>query len=428
MNNNNLTAVIGLGYVGLPLALDFCAAGLKVIGFDVDPEKVEQLNRGHSYISYIPDETISGQVEAGRLEATTDFSRLIEVKNIIIAVPTPLDQHREPDLSFVEKTGAQIARYLEPDQLVVLESTTYPGTTREVLLPLLAKEGRQVGRDFYLAYSPERVDPNNKNFSAREIPKVIGGVTSGCLERVKTLYSQVFKELVPVSSLEAAEASKLLENIFRGVNIALVNELKMLFDRMGIDPWEVINASATKPFGFMPFYPGPGLGGHCIPIDPFYLTWKAREFDFATRFIELAGEINVQMPYFVVRKTVDALNEQGLSIKDANLLILGAAYKKDIDDIRESPALKIITLLNERGAKVTYHDPYIPVIEGLRSYPGLAMESSELTEAALNRADCVLVVTDHSCFDYAWILEQSNLVIDTRNAYSAYSSDKIIKA
>ncbi len=428
MQNDNITAIIGLGYVGLPLALDFCAAGLKVIGFDIDPEKVEQLNRGHSYISYIPGKTILEQVEAGRLEATADFSRLGDVKNIIIAVPTPLDQHREPDLTYVEKTGVQIARYLAPGQLVVLESTTYPGTTREILLPLLAEQGRQVGQDFYLAYSPERVDPNNKNFSARAIPKVVGGVTPGCLERVETLYSQVFAELVPVSSLEAAEASKLLENIFRGVNIALVNELKMLFDRMGIDPWEVINASATKPFGFMPFYPGPGLGGHCIPIDPFYLTWKAREYDFATRFIELAGEINVQMPYFVVRKTVDALNEQGRSIKDANLLILGAAYKKDIDDIRESPAVKIITLLKERGANVSYHDPYIPQIAGLRSYPGLVMESSELTGKALNRADCVLVVTDHSCFDYAWILEQSSLVIDTRNALNAYCSDKIIKA
>ncbi len=428
MQHDNVTAIIGLGYVGLPLALDFCAAGLKVIGFDVDPEKVDQLNRGHSYISYIPGKTILEQLEAGRLAATSDFSRLIEVNSIIIAVPTPLDQHREPDLTYVEKTGAQIARYLEPGQLVVLESTTYPGTTREVLLPLLEAGGRQVGRDFYLAYSPERVDPNNRQYSAREIPKVVGGVSAKCLEEVKKLYRRVFEALIPVSSVETAEASKLLENIFRGVNIALVNELKLLFDRMGLDIWEVINASATKPFGFMPFYPGPGLGGHCIPIDPFYLTWKAREYDFSTRFIELAGEINTQMPYFVVRKTVDALNEQGKSIRGAKVLILGAAYKKDIDDIRESPALKIISLLKERGAEVRYHDPYIPVIEGLRSYPDLVMESCPLKAELLRRQDCILIITEHSCFDYEWILEESSLIIDTRNALKGLSSKKIVKA
>jgi len=425
---DHLTAIIGLGYVGLPLALDFCEAGLTVLGFDLDPAKTEMLRKGQSYISYIPGETIDQHVKRGNLAATSDFSRLSEVNEIIITVPTPLNEHREPDLSFVENTGKEIARFLKKSQLIVLESTTYPGTTREVLLPLLEGGSRQVGRDFYLAYSPERVDPNNQNYSARQIPKVVGGVTESCLERVEQLYSQVFHELVPVSSVEAAEASKLLENIFRGVNIALVNELKLLFDRMGIDPWEVINASATKPFGYMPFYPGPGLGGHCIPIDPFYLTWKAREFDFSTRFIELAGEINVQMPYYVVQKTVEAINDRGKSIRGARVLVLGTAYKKDIDDIRESPAVKIITLLQKKGATVSYHDPFIPLIEGLRSYPGMVMESSPLSKAVLNRQDCVMIITDHSCFDYPWILEESNLVVDTRNALKDFSNDKIVKA
>jgi len=424
----HLTAIIGLGYVGLPLAIDFCEAGLKVLGFDLDPAKVEMITSGQSYISYIPGETIDQHVKRDRLAATADFSRLSEADQVIITVPTPLNEHREPDLSFVENTGKMIARHFKEGQLIVLESTTYPGTTRDVLLPLLAEGGRLVGRDFYLAYSPERVDPNNKNYSARQIPKVVGGVTESCLEKVEQLYSQVFYELVPVSSVEAAEASKLLENIFRGVNIALVNELKLLFDRMGIDPWEVINASATKPFGFMPFYPGPGLGGHCIPIDPFYLTWKAREFDFSTRFIELAGEINVQMPYYVIQKTMEALNDQGKSIRGARVLVLGAAYKKDIDDIRESPAVKIITLLKDKGADVSYHDPYIPLIKGLRSYPELVMESIPLSKDLLNKQDSVMIITDHSCFDYGWILEESNLVIDTRNALKDFKDDKIVKA
>ena len=424
----HLTAIIGLGYVGLPLAIDFCQSGLKVLGFDLDPAKVEMLQNGKSYISYIPGKTIGQHVMSGNLEATSDFNRLCEAEEVIIAVPTPLNEHREPDLSYVKNTGKEIARYLKNGQLIILESTTYPGTTRDVLLPLLAEGGRLVGRDFYLAYSPERVDPNNKNYSARQIPKVVGGVTASCLEKIEQLYSQVFRELVPVSSVEAAEASKLLENIFRGVNIALVNELKLLFDRMGIDPWEVINASATKPFGFMPFYPGPGLGGHCIPIDPFYLTWKAREFDFSTRFIELAGEINVQMPYHVIQKTIEALNDRGKSIRGARVLVLGAAYKKDIDDIRESPAVKIITLLKDKGAHVSYHDPYIPLIEGMRSYPELVMKSGPLSKDLLNNQDSVLIITDHSCFDYGWILEESSLVIDTRNALKDFKDGKIVKA
>ncbi len=428
MVENGLTGIIGLGYVGLPLLIDFCEAGLKVIGFDIDEEKIYVLENGQSYISYIPAEQIAKFVNDGRFIPTSDFSRLKEVDNIIIAVPTPLNINREPDLTFVENTTRTIAENLRDGQLIVLESTTYPGTTREVLLPILKEKGGKAGKDFFLAYSPERVDPNNKNYRAREIPKVIGGITPACLERAVQLYSRVFRKLVPVTSTEVAEASKLLENIFRSVNIALVNEMKLLFDRMGIDIWEVIEASTSKPFGFMPFYPGPGLGGHCIPIDPFYLTWKARQYDFTTRFIELAGEINTSMPYYVLQKTIDALNENGKSIKGARVLVLGAAYKKDVDDIRESPAVKIITLLKEKGAQVIYHDPYITEIKGMRKYPGLIMKAVELEEETLQGVDCVLLVTDHSCYDYGWILDNSALIVDTRNAFKNYQSPKIYKA
>ena len=428
MVENGLTGIIGLGYVGLPLLIDFCEAGLKVIGFDIDEEKIYVLENGQSYISYIPAEQIAKFVNDGRFIPTSDFSRLKEVDNIIIAVPTPLNINREPDLTFVENTTRTIAENLRDGQLIVLESTTYPGTTREVLLPILEEKGGKAGKDFFLAYSPERVDPNNKNYRAREIPKVIGGITPACLERAVRLYSRVFRKLVPVTSTEVAEASKLLENIFRSVNIALVNEMKLLFDRMGIDIWEVIEASTSKPFGFMPFYPGPGLGGHCIPIDPFYLTWKARQYDFMTRFIELAGEINTSMPYYVLQKTIDALNENGKSLKGARVLVLGAAYKKDVDDIRESPAVKIITLLKEKGAQVIYHDPYITEIKGMRKYPGLIMKAVELDEETLQGVDCVLLVTDHSCYDYGWILDNSTLIVDTRNAFKDYRSPKIYKA
>ncbi len=428
LNEKEKTAIIGLGYVGLPLLLDFCSAGLQVIGFDVDHRKVKMLQSRESYISYIPREVVSKFIENSLFEVTGDFSRLKEVDNIIITVPTPLNEHREPDLSFVENTTHTVAKYLDQGKLVVLESTTYPGTSRDVILPILEKTGLKVGRDFYLAYSPERLDPNDNNYSAREIPKVMGGITEKCLDRIQKLYGAVFSQIVPVSSVEAAEASKLLENIFRSVNIALVNEMKMLFDRMGLDIWEVIRASSSKPFGFMPFYPGPGLGGHCIPIDPFYLTWKAREYDFSTRFIELAGEINVHMPYYVVQKTIEALNDRGISIKNAKVLLLGAAYKKDIDDIRESPTIKIMKLLLDKGAIVDYHDPYIPVIEGLRKYPGFVMRSVSLTEKMLQEKDCMLIITDHSCFELAWILDHSTLVIDTRNALKAFDNEKIIKA
>jgi len=367
-------------------------------------------------------------VNGNLLTATDDFSKLKEVVNIIIAVPTPLNDHREPDLQFVESTARMIAKHLTKGQLIVLESTTYPGTTREVLEPILSANGFVAGKDYFLAYSPERVDPNNSEYSAREIPKVIGGLTDNCLNRARTLYERVFKQVVPVSSVEAAEASKLLENIFRSVNIALVNEMKMLFDRMDIDVWEVIKASSTKPFGFMPFYPGPGLGGHCIPIDPFYLTWKAREFDFSTRFIELAGEINTQMPYYVVNKTIEALNDNNKSVKGAKILILGAAYKKDIDDVRESPALKIISLLQEKKAEVNYHDPFIHQIADNRKFPDLKMSSVDLNIDMLENCDCVLILTAHSDIDYHWVLKHSKLVVDTRNVLTGIDNDKIIKA
>jgi len=428
INKKSTTAVIGLGYVGLPLMLDFCEAGIEVLGLDIDLDKIEALNNGVSYISYIPDSKIKQYLDEGTLKVSNDFSRLAEVENIIITVPTPLDEHREPDLSFVKRTVETISDYLIENHMVVMESTTYPGTSREVILPILERSGLKAGIDFYLAYSPERVDPNDKKHSAREIPKVVGGLTEDCLQRVKELYEKVFTTLVPVSSLEAAEASKLFENIFRAVNIALVNEMKLLFDRMGLDVWEVINAASTKPFGFMTFYPGPGLGGHCIPIDPFYLTWKAREYDFSTRFIELAGEINIKMPYYVLEKTIEALNNNEKSIKGANILVLGAAYKKNVDDIRESPAVKIITLLKEKGAEVTYHDPYIPVIKGMRNYPDLVMESVNLSKDNLSAQDCLLIVTEHSCFDYQMIYEHSGLIVDTRNAFERWNDPKVIKA
>lgn len=426
--SNNCTAIIGLGYVGLPLMLDFCEAGIKVIGFDIDEDKINMLNNGESYISYIPAEILKKYRENGVFEVTSNFAQLGSVENIIITVPTPLNEHREPNLDFVKNTAETLAKYMCKGQLVILESTTYPGTTREVILPILENSGMKVGNDFFLAYSPERVDPNNISFSARQIPKVLGGVTEKCLTRANELYTNVFEKIIMVSSVEAAEASKLLENIFRGVNIALVNEMKMLFDRMGINIWEVIEASSSKPFGFMPFYPGPGLGGHCIPIDPFYLTWKAREYDFSTRFIELAGEINSSIPYYVIEKTVDALNQIGKSIKGANILVLGAAYKKDVDDIRESPAVKIISLLKRKNAQVSYYDPYIPVIQDMRNYPGLILKSVSLTAELLNKQDCVMIITDHSCIDYDWILDNSHLLIDTRNVIKNISGKKVIKA
>ena len=417
--------VIGLGYVGLPLVIEFCKAGFKVTGFDVDDEKVESLSQGRSYIKHIDSARIA---LCSRLFApTTDFSRLSDMDCIVICVPTPLNKYREPDMSYVFNTTETIAKYLRKGQLISLESTTYPGTTDEDMRAILEKTGLKAGKDFHLAYSPEREDPNNKDFSTSTIPKVVGGYTPKCLAVAKALYDKIVTNTVPVSSTRVAEATKLLENIYRSVNIALVNELKMLFDRMDIDIWEVIDAAKTKPFGFHAFYPGPGLGGHCIPIDPFYLTWKAREYGFSTRFIELAGEINTGMPYYVVQKTIEALNENGKSIKGSKILILGLAYKKDIDDIRESPSLKLIELFWAHGAVVDYNDPYVTQTHKMRKYD-FKMKSVPLTEKNLRKYDCVLVSTDHSSYDHAFIAKHASLVIDTRNAMKNIGKGKVVKA
>ncbi len=407
--------IIGLGYVGLPLALEFLNKKFSVLGFDTDDRKVHKINDGESYIKHIPDEFIRRFVLNSQLAATADFSRLKEADVILICVPTPLGRHNEPDLSYVLSTTEAIAATLREGQLIVLESTTYPGTTEEEMLPILAKTGLKVGQDFYLGYSPEREDPGNTQFHTAKIPKVVSGITESCLEMIKTLYDQIMERTVPVSSPRVAEATKLLENIYRAVNIALVNELKMVFDRMGIDVWEVIEAAKTKPFGFQAFYPGPGLGGHCIPIDPFYLTWKARESEVHTRFIELAGEVNIHMPYYVVERTIRALNDGNRSIKGAKILLLGVAYKPDVDDMRESPALKIMGLLMDEGAQVDYNDPYIPELPATRRYK-FSKRSVELTSQNLKSYDAVIITTNHSCYDYDLILEKANIIVDTRNA------------
>jgi UDP-N-acetyl-D-glucosamine dehydrogenase len=420
--------VIGLGYVGLPLVIEFCRAGFGVTGFDVDGKKVEALRRGESYIRHIDAGRIAEH--SGAFSPTVDFSKLSEMDCIIVCVPTPLNKYREPDMTYVFNTTETIARYLREGQLICLESTTYPGTTDEDMRTILERTSLKAGRDFHLAFSPEREDPNNRDFSTGTIPKVVGGLTKECLETAVALYDTIVDRTVPVSSTKVAEATKLLENIYRSVNIALVNELKILFDRMGIDVWEVIEAAKTKPFGFQPFYPGPGLGGHCIPIDPFYLTWKAREYDFATRFIELAGEINTQMPYYVVEKVGRLLNESGKSMQDAQVLILGVAYKKDVDDKRESPSLKIIQLLRQHGAAVTYSDPFIPVCRGNRRCPDIDMKSVELNRRTLKEADIVLLLTDHTSFDYAFIGKHARRIIDTRDAFRRHGveSAKVTRA
>ena len=415
-DRKSLVCVIGLGYVGLPLIKTFLNTGFHVIGFDIDKTKVNLLNQGKSYIKHVTGKDLIPYLEKKKFKATTDPKALAKADVILICVPTPLDAHKNPDLSFVLNTTRLIAANRRKGQLVVLESTTYPGTTEEEMLPILESNGYKVGRDFYLAYSPERENPGDKVYTTANIPKVVGGVTRECLRVAKTLYDQIVIQTVPVSSTRVAEATKLLENIFRSVNIALVNEMKMIFDRMGIDVWEVIKASSTKPFGFMPFSPGPGYGGHCIPVDPFYLTWKAKEVDFPTRFIELAGEINTLMPYYVVDRTINALNERGRVIKGARVLILGIAYKKDVDDQRESPSLKIITLLKQRGAKVDYNDPHVPRSAGHRDYPDLSMKSVKLDETTLKKYDAVIIATGHTAYDYDWIVKHSHLVIDTRNA------------
>ena len=407
--------IIGLGYVGLPLARAFAERGIAVLGFDVDPVKVAKLEEGQSYIGHIPDSTIR-RIREQRFEATTSFERLDEPDVIIVCVPTPLTEAREPDLTYIVNSTRAIAERLRPGQLIVLESTTYPGTTRQVVLPLLAAGGLEPGRDFFLAFSPEREDPGNPQFSAPTIPKVVGGLEPASLELAVALYGRVVVRVVSVSSPEVAEACKILENTYRAINIALVNELKMLYDRMGINVWDVIEAAKSKPFGFQAFYPGPGLGGHCIPIDPFYLTWVARKYGLATRFIELAGEINTAMPAYVVSKIADALNEDCKPIKGSKITLLGMAYKKDVDDPRESPGFELMELLLKKGAVVHYNDPHIPVLPPMRHYPQLRMSSQELTVEYLGSQDCVLVVTDHSAYDWDWIAQHAALIVDTRNA------------
>jgi nucleotide sugar dehydrogenase len=407
--------ILGLGYVGLPLALEFAEAGLRVIGFDTDPEKPRRLAAGESYINYLPPARIAAARAAG-FEATTDFTRLPEADALILCVPTPLDVHREPDLSYVIETTRTVAAHLRPGQLVSLESTTWPGTTDEVLRPLLEGGGLKVGEDVFLVYSPERADPGNPRFGTRDIPKLVGGATATCTEIGIALYRHAVDRVVPVSGTRVAEMAKLLENIHRAVNIGLVNEMKLVADAMGLDIHEIIDAAATKPFGFVPYHPGPGLGGHCIPIDPFYLTWKAREYGVHTRFIELAGEINHAMPDFVVRKTVEALNQRGRALRGARVLILGIAYKKNVDDLRESPALEILDRLVALGAEVAYCDPHIPRVPPLRR-GRYALESQKLSAESLAACDCALLVTDHDAFDYPLILRHAPLVVDTRGRW-----------
>jgi UDP-N-acetyl-D-glucosamine dehydrogenase len=424
-----IVGVIGLGYVGLPQALAFAENGYRVIGFDIDPAKPEALGAGRSYLLDIPSTRVSALVSTGRLAATADFDRVAECDAIIICVPTPLSEHGEPDLSAVSGTASTIAPRLRSGQLVVLVSTTYPGTTEELVRPLLEARGLAVGRDIVLGYSPEREDPGNRRYELGNTPKLVSGCTDICRELTALLYEPVVAKVVGVSSTRAAEASKLLENIYRAVNIALVNELKMCFDRMGIDVWEVIEAAATKPFGFTAFYPGPGLGGHCIPIDPFYLTWKARAFDFHTRFIELAGEVNSAMPEYVLNRLRDALDLRGTTLHGARILMLGVAYKRDTGDTRESPALRIMSLLAQRGAVVAYHDPHVPRLGKSRHYR-FDLESTPLTAEALSGADAVLIVTDHSTVDYEFVVRHASVVVDTRNATRDVREgrEKVVKA
>jgi UDP-N-acetyl-D-glucosamine dehydrogenase len=421
--------IIGLGYVGLPLARTFSARGFRVLGFDIDAAKVEKLRRSESYIGHIDDKII-GEMRANRFDATTSFERLAEVDAIIVCVPTPLTDAREPDLTYVLNSARSIAAALRPGQLVILESTTYPGTTRDDVRPILEAKGLKAGKDFFLAFSPEREDPGNAEFSTSSIPKVVGGLEPASLELAAELYRQVVVKVVPVSTAEIAEACKILENTYRAINIALVNELKVLFDRMGIDVWEVIYAAQTKPFGFQAFFPGPGLGGHCIPIDPFYLTWIARKHGMNTRFIELAGEINTSMPAYVVSRLADALNDRSKPVKGSRVAILGMAYKKDVDDPRESPGFELMELLMKKGAIVSYNDPHIPVLPKMRHYPHLHMASQQLTPEFIAAQDCLLIATAHSAYDYASIVRHAKLVVDSRNATKNVieGREKIVKA
>jgi UDP-N-acetyl-D-glucosamine dehydrogenase len=420
-----IIGVFGLGYVGLPLALRYSEVGMSVIGFDVDDVKIEKLNSGESYIEHIPSSRVLDSLNNG-FKSTSDFSLVSSVDALILCVPTPLNKYREPDLSFVTTTVDSILPYLRKGQIVSLESTTYPGTTEEELLPRMQSTGLQVGEDLFLVYSPEREDPGNPDFETHNISKVVGGFSPDCLEVGKALYELAIDHIVPVSSTKAAEMTKLLENIYRAVNIGLVNEMKIVADKMGIDIYEVIRAASTKPFGFTPFYPGPGLGGHCIPIDPFYLTWKAREYDISTRFIELAGEVNSNMPHWVLNKVISALNDRGMSLKGANILVLGIAYKKNVDDMRESPAVKLMELLTHKGAKVQYSDPHVPVFPEIRKY-SFDLSSVNLTSKNIVKYDLLLLVTNHDNFDYSMIQKHAKVIVDTRGVYSEYYNN-VIKA
>ena len=421
--------IVGLGYVGLPLAREFYFGGAQVLGFDVDSAAIKKINRGISPIKHIPNATMKEMVKSGRFEATDEMARLSEPDAILIAVPTPLTENREPDMRYIETTCRSISANLRRGQLVVLESTTYPGTTRELMLPILEESGLKVGKDFFLAYSPEREDPGNKEFRTSTIPKVVGGYDKKSLKMALEVYDCAIETMIPVSSCEIAEAAKILENTYRCVNIAMVNELKMLYDRMDIDVWEVIEAASTKPFGYQAFYPGPGLGGHCIPIDPFYLTWKARQYGMPTKFIELAGEINTDMPHFVVTKVMEALNDVRKSLKGSKVLVLGLAYKPDIEDVRESPSLELIELLRAKDAKVDYNDPFVPHTQKQREYD-LNMKSKALSSKMLKAYDVVLISTNHSEYDYQWIVDNAQLVVDTRNACAGVrrGAKKVVKA
>ena len=417
--------VVGLGYVGLPLAVEFAHAGFTVTGIDIDARKVADLNRGKSYIQDVPTSVLKPLVESGKLRATTDFAAVASLDTINIAVPTPLRKTKDPDMSYIVNACQEIAKHIHPGVLLILESTTYPGTTDELMLPMFEKPGVRVGHEFFLCFSPERVDPGNPNFQTRNIPKVVGGITPVCTELGALFYSQALEKVVPVSSTRVAEMVKLLENTFRMINIGLANEIAMMCDRMEINVWEVIEAAATKPFGFMAFYPGPGLGGHCIPIDPFYLSWKTKQAGIEARFIELAGYINGQMPHFVVDKIQNALNDHSKPLKGSRVHVLGVAYKRDIDDVRESPALDIIHLLAKRGAHVTYSDPWVPKLRGEGILPN-DMEAVDPSKAAAE-SDCVVIVTDHKAFDYAAVIERAPLIVDTRNALKGHRSKKIVR-
>ncbi|MDA0836059.1 MAG: nucleotide sugar dehydrogenase [Planctomycetota bacterium] len=416
-NKSAQIGVIGLGYVGLPLIRAFSKGGYRCLGFDVDQTKVDKLLAGKSYIKHIDSQQITSLIKEKKFEPTSDMSRLKEADCIIICVPTPLNDSRDPDLSYIEGTARSIAKALRPGQLVVLESTTYPTTTRDVVLPILNESGLKAGQDYYLAFSPEREDPGNPNFSAEGIPKVVGGYDPVSTDLACQMYAAAVVKVVPVTNMEVAEACKILENTYRAVNIALVNELKMLYDKMGIDVWEVIDAAKTKPFGYQAFYPGPGLGGHCIPIDPFYLTWLARKYGETTRFIELAGEINLHMPLYVINRLAEFLNDNGRPIKNSKIAMLGVAYKKDVDDPRESPSFELMKILLQRGAALTYNDPHVPELPKMRHYPDFpGMISQDLTPAYLAAQDCVIVATDHSAYDYDFIVKHARMVLDTRNA------------